>query len=31
MMNYAELVSVSSDHPAPFTGQLRLVAGISGS
>ena len=25
IMNYAELVSVPSDHPAPFTDQLRLA------
>jgi hypothetical protein len=31
MMNYAELASVLSGHPAPLTDQLRLVVGIFGS
>jgi hypothetical protein len=31
MMNYAEMASVPADHPAPFTDQVRLVAGICGS
>jgi hypothetical protein len=25
MMNYAELASIPSDHPVPFTDQLRLA------